>query len=785
MIGFAGMSTSRRAMVAVLAGGPPPVVFDGPVYDDFSGSGGLSAGRTTTNRAAPWQHIRYTGTGEAFAISGGSLKSITTNTPQQGFGLISKPSASGQIWTSRRVLSNFSQGNGTNGFTNADMVNVVAGSGAAQWIAAYFANASPGVNTSVGINYRNASNAGAALGTVTNCTGYLGDVIGARFQGLDGATPQVALTINGQRYTDFVTIDTGLNPISGLYGFRATNGLDADDIVIADPVNERVVFPIVPGKVIQRAIGGSSVTPRVAVRFSPDVPAAGDVRYTLISLADGLPIGGHENQPISSFVAGTSVPNRDLSANNAMFSLGTLASPPAAGFRFVINRLDVTEGQVSPGFSPFLLAGDNYLVKAQSLSEQMAATTAGALPPVTPVNCFRVDSANTATTFGSSGITRARNVRSASETTSSAFRQFCGHLQDSVGGNVPIQVAFGGQGATLQKERNESPTYRQHLGELLAANGFRNRFLIDTSGQYEVADWGPTYSTAAAAMDDYKAQMIAEQDWIDALCGTPQRTMIIPLGPVFNTPDADTIRMRKLQRELAAEYPDRFFVGPYVNACERALSTNPATPTTPTDPYHLTQLILLPSLTPVGQNQSGYGRQAKRAAKRIKKLEGWATSDENGPRLLSGQRISDTVVRLTFDDNGGTLNLRNTGYLPSIGEAADWRCGLDFSGSTGFSSFLFPTNAVVQSATTIDFTFAPTLPATVYVRAATGTIPFFRGPGVDTLHIGSGAGGTNAICLNPMNRASMVCSDYADGDWCEVQPSYDIGGADIHYVTAA
>lgn len=768
-------------MVAAAGGAPPPVVFDGPVYDNFSGSGGLSAGRTTTNREAPWQHVRYTGTGEAFNITGGSLQSIVTGTPQQGFGLISKVSASGQLWTSRRALSAFSLGNGTNGFTGADMVNVVAGSGVAQWIASYFANASAGVNTSVGINYRNASNAGAALATLTNCTGYLGDVFGHRFQGLDGATPQVALTINGQRYTDFVSIDTGLNPISNLCGFRAANGLNADDIVIADPVNERIVVPIVPGKVIQRDFTTGSVTPRVVARFERDLPAASDVRYTLISLADGLPIAGHENQPISSMVAGTTVPNRDLSAKNAMFSLGTLASPPAAGFRFVINRLDVTAGQVSPGFSSFQLAGDNYLWKAQSLSEQMAATTAGALPPVTPANCFRVDSPNTATTFGSSGVTRARNVRSASETTSSAFRQFCGHLQDSVGGNVPIQVAFGGQGATLQKERNDSPTYRQHLGELLAANGFRHRFLIDTSGQYEVADWGPVYPTAAAAMDDYKAQMLAEQDWIDGLCGAPQRTMIIPLGPVFNTPDADTIRMRKLQRELAAEYPTRFFIGPYVNACERALSTNPATPTTPSDNYHLSQLILLPAQ---GQTQSGYGRQGVRAAKRIKKLEGWATSDENGPRLLSGVRLNDNTVRLTFDPNGGTLEVRNTGYLPSIGEAADWRCGLDFSGSTGFGSFLFPTNAVVQSATTIDFTFAATLPATVYARGATGTIPWFRGPGVDTLHIGSGAGGLNAICLNPMSRASMVAALYADGNWCELQPSYDIGGPDIHYVTA-
>ncbi len=245
---------------------------------------------------------------------------------------------------------------------------------------------------------------------------------------------------------------------------------------------------------------------------------------------------------------------------------------------------------------------------------------------------------------------------------------------------------------------------------------------------------------------------------------------MVPMGSYLDAPDTNHQTIRRLQAvDLPASSPSRYFRGPYVTALYRNMLNNSSI-----DWPHLSQSILsIPGITHIN---SGYGEQMIRIAKRIAFLEGWATSDENGPRLLSAVRSGNTVV-CTYDPNGGTLEVRNTAYIN------DFRCGHDFATDTAFSSLIFPTNATV-SGNEVTFTFA-SLSGPVYVRSHWGARPFARGQNVFTLHTGSGGTGTDAVFLDPPNRASMVSSLYSDGRWVEVQPSFNAGGTGVDYVTAS
>jgi hypothetical protein len=141
---------------------------------------------------------------------------------------------------------------------------------------------------------------------------------------------------------------------------------------------------------------------------------------------------------------------------------------------------------------------------------------------------------------------------------------------------------------------------------------------------------------------------------------------------------------------------------------------------------------------------------------------------------MTAARISGNNIIVTYNVNGGTLEVRNTGYLN------DFRCGHDFgSGPTtaGFTTYLQPTGASVTAANEVTFTFASAPAAGTLVMAAHGTYPYCRTQTGKDLHVAGGTSGTtNAVYLNPEKRASMVCCSYIDAELAPMKPYINIAG---------
>jgi hypothetical protein len=403
------------------------------------------------------------------------------------------------------------------------------------------------------------------------------------------------------------------------------------------------------------------------------------------------------------------------------------------------------------------------MLTGQSISVQAHSSTAGLAPAFTPVDAFRVDASSDTTALSRGTARRVRSKRSASETAGSAFNQFCGGIQGA-NGAIPMQLIQAGIGATVQKERNESATYRNERNIGIAMCGFNLDTVIMNFGTYEVSDFTPAYPTAQAAREDIANQVAIEVAEIDALVISPPQIMIVPLGLVFNTADDVSQEFRREQLKMVADNPSRYYLGPWNMHCERGLQQDDRQPVS--DNYHLSQTITGPGVV-----QSGYGRLLAMYAASDNHKKGLTTTNRNGPRLTAARRDGNNII-CTYDNlDGGTFAIENTAYL------GDFRGGQDFGTTSTFGTMLLPNGAFVTAANEITFTFASTPPAGVCVRAAHGTHPFSRDATTKNQHTGGGTSGTSsAVYLNMIDRASMVCINYTSGMRCPVQPTINVGG---------
>ncbi len=777
-VGGIGLRARLRASTA-------PAALPGPLYDGFSGSGGLSASRALDGGLGTWSFVRYTGTGETFSITGtgGILTGSGTN-PFQGFGYVTKTPSAGSLWSRRSSNTLNAIGSASATYVGADHLTCVSGSGAASWILPQFGNITGTGVTALTAAYCTQAILGGTIASLSNTQQRAGDVLGIRYRNLS-TTPELAVYHNGVRMTAWTAWDTGIVAVTNQMGARGATACAFDDFMVGDPAAERMLDIQCQGRIMQRDPSTGNVLARLVMDATPDVPASSSVNYTWVDVTTRAPISGHNQQPVTSFTSGTGVAAFDSDALKASFLLGSLASPPAAGFFAEVRRTDVSAG-VSLGRTPWLFAGDVILMDGQSLTAQgYSATGGGGLAPViTPTNCYRLN-ASLETEQRADAFFRSTTVRSATVETNGAMNHLFAVLQN-VNGGLPVQVLQAGFGATLQWERNNSATYAtsykaaRNIG--IANAGHALRWAVNTGTQYELDlpnNGGSGYGTGsvgvAAATADYPNQIDIWADEIDALLVRPTKFLIVPATMVLGTPDAETQEFRRMQKKLCDDFPTRFFLGPYNSSCNRNILNDAHS-----DKYHFSKTCVLPALTPDPQVDSGYSDFFRRIGDSIAKHEGWQANNNNGPTLVSATRSGNDIA-VTFAPNGGTLELRNTAYL------SDFRGGLDFASDTAFASQIFPTSASV-AGNVVTFTFASAPPANTRVRAAYGTHAFARGLNVMTKDVGGGSSGTTtSVLLDPRTRASMVCSNYGGtpARWIEVQPSLDIGGYGIDYVTAA
>jgi len=782
------------------SGSPPAVLIQGPVWDSFAGSGGL-VGRSTEAGGAVYSLLRYTGTGDPTAASGGNAIGNQGASPQQGFAVITRSATNMRVRRTGNTLTTL--GGSSNNYNLADHITAVGGSNVGRWIYAGLDNTT-GALGSLGLRSFDQANVGTPFGTVTgNVAVAAGDNISIEYEGLDGGSPTGTVYLNGQRLVAASAIVTATNPITNTYGYRGGANLSSTDFMLGNRATDRFIELIAPGRNVGcRANGDLDMV--LTFRCSIDAPASGSINYSFIDEGTGLPITGHDQQPVTNYQTGVTVGVLDTSEPGyvicrATTGLLTNAQYPAGGaFRVEIRRTDVTPGSIALSRSPILYRGTNLALTGQSLSQQMwvsQGTLGSGVPNTTPTNDWLYDATNQYATsdldISPNNLPRVRTQRRTTATNATPNKQLAGVLQALSGRTVTLGLS--GWGGTLQAARNNltvNPTYRERFLLGLAMTYCRPTYIVDTSGQFELQDpansanGGPYYSSFREAIDGrvspptpgYEAQLIAEQDAIDLLCG-PTPRMICPIN-VMGGIDANQQELRRLQAiTIPANNPSRFVRGPYLSACYRANTVN----VTGFDVYHLSQTS---NGAPLNHPNSGYGMQARRIARRVAFLRGHAANDANGPILTSAVRVGNTI-EATFNPNGGTLAFRNGAYI------GDYRGGLDFATDTGFTSLVFPTNCTV-TGNVATFTFA-SLSSAIYVRSAWGSFPFARGLNVFTRHDGTGGSGTDAIHLNMPDRASMVCSEYNGAEfndwgtttiWVEVQPSFNAGGTGIDYVTA-
>ncbi len=761
-----------------LAPPPEPLLLPGPWLDTFTtpATGGLN-GRTTEGGAQSWLQARYTaGAAESFIVASGILTSTNTGSPQQAFGYVTKVPSNGKLWTLRTIDNLQSGGNAANTTVLADHITI--GTNVASWMTARFANIT-GLITSLDLIHHNQANTNTTIVTTSNCQHRAGDTLGVRYRGIGTATVEACSVHNGRRMSAWTVVNQTTTPITNNIGIRAASTARIDMFIAGDPDAERMLAVICQGRVVQRDRVTGAVRPRLTALFTRDVPAVGSLNYAYVDVATRAVISGHNEQPVSDMRVGLTVPEFDADENNASLLLPSLASPPSTAFYAEIRRTDLSSG-TSIGRTPYLFPGYVSLWSSQSLATQnYAAVLAGRAliaPAAAPVNCWRGDALTVGQTETTSGnFFRWRQVRSSTETGTSACNQYFAYRQSRNGG-LPVAQIQAGLGATLQIERNANSAYKYARNIGIADACYAIGRFVHIGGAYELdlpANGG--YANAAEAIADYPNQLGIEVAEIDLLLGYSVEVLTVPVPFVFYKTDADTQAFRRMQAQLCANNPTKYKLGPYNFLCERALTTDQQNVT---DKYHLSQSILLPALTGLlgsdPQEQVGYGRLSAAVAHSENFYDGLTTDDRNGPSMVSARFDGDDII-ITYNPNGGTLEVRNTGYL------GDFRCGHDFgTGPTtaGFTTYYQPTSAVKISATEVRFGFASKPPVGTLVMAAHGTYPYCRTATGKDLHVGGGTSATtNAVYLNPEKRASMICCSYADAEVAPMKPYINVAGA--------
>ncbi|WP_310474092.1 hypothetical protein [Sandarakinorhabdus sp.] len=753
-----------------------PLLVQGPWTDLFTTASTGLTGRLMEGGGAPYTVSRYVAGADPFTVGSGNLSGGANTNPQQGFGFVTRDAD--EIWVRRTPMTLGAGGGAANTYVLASHITVNLGAATASWIH-FGADNNTGLITAISVRAWNQANGSTSFGSTGNVMVSPGDSYTERYVGQNGGSPTVTCFLNGQRIINTSAI-TG-HTLTDQHGLRGPAVAVIDEFTVCDPNSDRFIELIAPGKNLHSDAAGNC-DGVLTFRVRGGMPAASDLRYSIINEATKLPIAGHDNQPVIGLQTGVTLGVLQLGDDTAeqigRFTTATLtkAQTDAAsmaltdGFFFVIDCLDVTPGSICRSRSPVVRRSVCVVPSGQSLAMQgnsAAGTLDAGAPATTPVDDWLYDCSDQVSTgdLSTNGLPRVRRLRTTSATNASPNKQMAGKLQALTG--MRVGIGMSGWGGTFQSQRNASTSFRAALLVGLANMYCRPGYIMDVGGQFEGNTYLTLYASFAAMLADYPAQVAIEHAAIEEICG-PVPRYLCPLAMVTGMPDTEAQQIKRLMAvTMPANYP-RFFTGPYLETCYRARTANNST-----DVYHLTPTN---NGAPLNHPNSGYGIQRSRWARFLaNKWDPVANpSDLNGPRLTSAVRAGNTIT-CTFDPNGGTLEF-------GAGSIGDWRGGLDFltvPDSLDFNpaNARFPTNAVV-TGNTVAFNFA-SLTGPIYICAGRGSRPFARTAAGYDLHNGSGGTGTDAVILDMPNRSSMVRSRYTGAQfndfgttevWVEVQP---------------
>ena len=319
-----------------------------------------------------------------------------------------------------------------------------------------------------------------------------------------------------------------------------------------------------------------------------------------------------------------------------------------------------------------------------------------------------------------------------------------------------VTCAKGGtpyRGATDATSRAKpSPQYDATLDALRTVAGGRPAMFCLAGG-------------TSAETGSIVTNIIAYADALDADLGTALLYGVLPEGSV-TTGGAGASTTYAAQRRamwtLCRDYPSRFKLLGWRNELQHNIVTATV------DTLHYAHPGV--STGYVQGTTLGDAEYARRIAAGVA-FHLYGGPDYRGPAITTATSPSktSTTLRIYFALGGfDALEVANTSY------ASDFSGGFEFNSASGFAGTVYtPTSVAIGTPSGgvcyVEWTFAA-LPATVYARVHPGDNPFNR---ADTL----------AINQNMQARASTLRGTKTGVPPVAVQPSYEVGGAGVDYLT--
>lgn len=252
-----------------------------------------------------------------------------------------------------------------------------------------------------------------------------------------------------------------------------------------------------------------------------------------------------------------------------------------------------------------------------------------------------------------------------------------------------------------------------------------------------------------------RKHMIAMADQIDARFGKPMLYGVSPEGNELYAGIGNPEAKRRAMYQLTVDFPARFKLVAWRHDMQHVYNGSSIDPDHYGDPAN-------PSWV-AGSSQGG-GEFARRVGRGIALALGLTTENYLGPKMTGATRVDANNIDVVYNIGSFTaIEVANTAF------AGDYQGGHRFGTTNAFGTLLTPDSATV-TGNIIRYHFAAALPGQVYISGPTGDNPFNRA-------------NTSAVNIGFHTKASMVRATKAGMLPSALQPSYNVGGPGVDYLT--
>lgn len=481
-------------------------------------------------------------------------------------------------------------------------------------------------------------------------------------------------------------------PLTGKHGFVGSNAANhLDWFAIVDPANDAVVMTEQQGRIISVLPDGRGLV-ALQGRYTRQRPGRIYARLNDRSGPSVVPVAGYANVQVA--LAETPLNGLYGTFKGSFFvDAATMAGLIGKPLELWVWRDDVVDASGALTTvewpSPVQRPGLNVLGIGQSLSTQV----------------FEQYPSGTVTAPAGSVwlVANSDIAQDARYTIPLANDRLPAHMVARIHTLTGLVVcaARGGKPSTSTSERLPGTPVHDADLDAIAHMGGRVDYIVDVSGQNDVSRPSEYYAEQVQIFASLAA----------ASLGPAPKVIVAPLNKTWSaTPGDDAVyhELRKQQARLVEQGAAQILAPNVLDLRNH-------------DTLHL-------SNGGAGSDPVGSGRKfAARIGQVIAYLHGAASHDGQGPELVAVERTNSTTITAWFDDGGWFDSFAIVGT-----SGAGYHGGCRFSASTDASNPIWPNGCTVGARETsgphtgrwrVTFSFASTLPGTVYVWAGYGRNP--------------------------------------------------------------